>query len=97
MKPSLNLVKFFFVSVIIGFMLNHALFSQNSLTINEQEYFDMQGLSVMVFDDYYPNGRQGGVTIIQNDVRVAANADLQLQGYSKIGEKLVDKKSLMFR
>ncbi len=93
MKSSLNFIRFFCIALILGLISNHALFSQNSLTINELEYFDMQGLSVMVFDDYYPNGRQGGVTIIQNDVRVAANGDLQLRGYSKIGEKLVDKKS----
>jgi len=57
----------------------------------------MPGLSIMVFDDYYPNGRQGGVTVIQHDVRVAANGDLQLQGYSTIGDKVVDKESGMIR
>jgi hypothetical protein len=51
----------------------------------------------MVFDDYYPNGRQGGVTIIQNGVRVAANGDLQLTGYSDVGEKTIDKKSNTIR
>ena len=93
MKSSQNSFKLFCIVFIFALAQNQNLYSQTSLTINELEYFDMPGLSVMVFDDYYPVGRQGGVTIIQNDVRVAANGDLQLRGYSKNGEKLVDKKS----
>ncbi len=97
MKSSQNLTKLFYIISLLGLIGNQNLYSQNSLTINELEYFDMPGLSVMVFDDYYPVGRQGGVTIIQNDVRVAANGDLQLRGYSKNGEKIVDKKSNTIR
>ncbi|HSR17818.1 MAG TPA: glycoside hydrolase family 9 protein, partial [Ignavibacteriaceae bacterium] len=37
------------------------------------------GLNVMLFDDFYPEGHQGGVTIIQYGVRVAANGDLRLE------------------
>ena len=64
MKPYQNLTKLFYIVFIFGFAGNQNLYSQNSLTINELEYFDMPGLSVMVFDDYYPVGRQGGVIII---------------------------------
>jgi hypothetical protein len=49
------------------------------LTINDQGYFAKQGLNVMVFSDYYPDGHQTGVTIIQHGVRVAANGDLRLE------------------
>jgi hypothetical protein len=69
------------------------LHGQNTLSINDSEYFEMPGVSIMVFDDFYPTGRQGGITIIQNDVRVAANGDLQLTGYSEVGEKIVDKEA----
>lgn len=50
----------------------------SELTINEQEYLEMPGLNVMVYHDYYPVGRQGGITIIQNGERIAANGDIRL-------------------
>ncbi|MDZ7305241.1 MAG: hypothetical protein ONB44_24220, partial [candidate division KSB1 bacterium] len=43
---------------------------QKALVLNEQEYFEMPGLNIMVFHDYYPEGHQGGITIIQNGIRV---------------------------
>ena len=39
----------------------------------------VQGLNVMVFDDFYPEGHQGGLTIIQHGTRVAANGDVRLE------------------
>jgi len=51
----------------------------NGLTLNEAEYFEKVGLNVMVFSDFYPEGHQGGVSIIQNGVRVAANGDVRLE------------------
>ncbi len=66
--------------------------------INEQEYLEMPGLDVTVFHDLYPEGHQGGVTIIQNGVRVAANGDLRLeptpgqwQPIPKVGPRTVDR------
>lgn len=38
----------------------------------------MSGVNVMVFQDIYPEGHQGGVNIIQKGVRVASNGDLRL-------------------
>ncbi|HEY5346864.1 MAG TPA: cellulase N-terminal Ig-like domain-containing protein, partial [Rhizomicrobium sp.] len=49
------------------------------LKLNDKGYFAKQGLNVMVFSDYYPDGHQTGVTIIQHGVRVAANGDLRLE------------------
>jgi hypothetical protein len=49
------------------------------LTLNDKEYFEMPGLNVMVFQDIYPEGHQGGLVIIQNGVRVATNGDLRLE------------------
>src|SRR3954469_12061270 len=48
------------------------------LSITEKGYFARQGLNVMVFSDYYPEGHQTGVTIVQHGTRVAANGDLRL-------------------
>src|ERR1700759_3776962 len=49
------------------------------LKINEKGYSARQGLNVMVFSDYYPEGHQTGVTIVQHGTRVAANGDLRLE------------------
>ena len=48
-------------------------------TLNDQEYFERPGVSVLVFHDYYPEGKQGGLEIIQHGERVAALGDLRLE------------------
>ncbi|MEZ4828683.1 MAG: hypothetical protein R3C61_20720 [Bacteroidia bacterium] len=53
--------------------------AQNNIPISENDYFEVPGLNVMVFQDFYPDGHQGGVTIVQNGERVAANGDLRLE------------------
>jgi hypothetical protein len=53
--------------------------AQESLSINDQEYLEMTGLNVMLASDYYPEGHQGGVGVIQNGLRVATNGDLRLE------------------
>ncbi|HEQ70906.1 MAG TPA: glycoside hydrolase, partial [Spirochaetia bacterium] len=47
--------------------------------VNEAEYFEAPALSALVFNNRYPEGKQGGVEIIQHDTRVAANGDLRLE------------------
>jgi len=54
-------------------------YAQQNLIINDQDYFEMPGLNVMVFSDFYPEGHQSGVTVIQHGTRVAANGDLRLE------------------
>jgi endoglucanase len=49
------------------------------LRINDREYFDRPGLSVLVFSDVYPEGHQGGIEIIQHGRRTAACGDLRLE------------------
>ncbi|MDE1940254.1 MAG: glycoside hydrolase, partial [Alphaproteobacteria bacterium] len=51
----------------------------SALKLNDQGYFAEPGLNVMVFSDYYPDGHQTGVTVIQQGTRVAANGDLRLE------------------
>ena len=51
-----------------------------ALRINEEGYFEAPGINVMLFDDFYPEGHQGGLTIIQNGARVAANGEKNLFG-----------------
>ncbi len=50
-----------------------------SWVLNDLEYFERPGLSVLVFHDYYPEGKQGGIEIIQHGERVAANGDVRLE------------------
>src|SRR5688572_24080564 len=50
-----------------------------SFTLNEQEYFERPGISVMLGQDYYPEGHQGGLSIIMHDERIASNGDLRLE------------------
>ena len=55
------------------------LCGQPQLHLNDQGYFHAKGLDITVFSDYYPDGHQSGVTIIQHGNRVAANGDLRLE------------------
>jgi len=53
-------------------------YSQN-FKINRDGYFKNEGVDVMVFSDIYPEGHQGGMTIVMNGNRVAANGDIRLE------------------
>lgn len=50
-----------------------------SFQLNDLEYFERYGVNVMVFQDIYPEGHQGGVGIIQHGIRTASNGDLRLE------------------
>ena len=70
------------------------------LKINDKGYFARQGLNVMVFSDYYPEGHQTGVTIVQHGTRVAANGDLRLEAspgqwspMPAVGQRTVDART----
>ena len=56
------------------------------LSVHSQEfklsstgYFQNRGVDVMAFDDIYPEGHQGGVSIIMHGNRVATNGDIRLE------------------
>jgi hypothetical protein len=76
-------------------------FSQvERLKINENGYYELPGLNIMVFDDFYPEGHQGGVTLVQFGKRVAANGDVRLEPtpgqwapVPKVGGKNVDREN----
>src|ERR1035437_5035886 len=92
--------------VILGLFFITSLYAQDQpeLKLNDLEYFEMPGLNVMSFQDIYPEGHQGGVSIIQNGVRVATNGNLvlnptpgQWQPVSKLRNREVDKKNNTIR
>jgi endoglucanase len=69
-----------------------------SWVLNAEEYFERPGLSVLVFHDMYPEGKQGGIEIIQHGERVAALGDMRLESapgqWGKLpvpGKRLVDR------
>lgn len=42
-------------------------------------YFQNQGVDLMVFNDIYPEGHQGGISLIMHGHRVATNGDIRLE------------------
>ena len=85
----------FSFTFLSGINTSHA--QDQELSLNEKDYFEMPGLNVMVFEDFYPEGHQGGVSIIQNGKRIATNGDIRLgpapgqwQPLPKKGERTVD-------
>jgi endoglucanase len=65
--------------LILPFLVASVLSAQEALRFNEKGYLHKQGLDVTFFSDYYPEGHQSGVSVIQHGVRVAANGDLRLE------------------
>ena len=66
--------------------------------LNNREYLEYQGVNVMLAHDFYPEGHQGGVGVIQHGQRVATNGDIRLeptpgqwQPIPKVGKRMVDK------
>jgi endoglucanase len=90
----------YYVLLLVAFSVVFLAVSADSpsLKINEQEYFELPGVNVMVFQDVYPEGHQGGVSVIQNGIRTATNGDIRLeptpgqwQPIPKQLERVVDK------
>jgi endoglucanase len=66
--------------------------------LNQAEYFEKSGLSILVFHDFYPEGKQGGIEIIQHGERVAACGDVRLEPapgqwgqLPVVGKRVVDR------
>jgi endoglucanase len=85
---------------ILLFITATCLLAQSGLKINSKEYLEMPGLNVMVFHDYYPEGHQTGVTVIQHGTRVAANGDVrfdpspnQWSPIPAVGKRTVNKET----
>ena len=43
------------------------------------EYYNQEGVDVMAFSDFYPEGHQGGISLLMNGKRVATNGDLRFE------------------
>jgi endoglucanase len=66
---------------------------ERGLVLNDQDYFEMPGLNVLVYHNTFSEGHQGGVEIIQHENRVATNGEIRInrtpgqwQPVAKLGE-----------
>lgn len=53
--------------------------SAQDFKLTSSGYFNNQGVDVMAFDDIYPEGHQGGVSLLMNGHRIATNGDIRLE------------------
>ena len=90
----------FFILLIFIASPRASLGQEPGLQINGKEYFSMPGLDVMLASDFYPEGHQGSVGIIQNGRRVATNGDIRLeptpgqwQPVPKVGQRTIDRQN----
>lgn len=70
--------KLFLILCAFGLMSANALKAQE-FKLNSSGYFNNNGVDVMAFDDIYPEGHQGGVSLIMHGNRVATNGDIRLE------------------
>ena len=68
----------FFLSGFCSLMMFTSLRAQE-FKLNESGYFRNRGVDVMAYDDIYPEGHQGGVSLIMHGNRVATNGDIRLE------------------
>lgn len=48
-------------------------------TLSDKGYFNCEGVDVMAFDDIYPEGHQGGISVIMNGRRIVTSGDIRLE------------------
>lgn len=67
--------------------------SSQTMKVNDKEYLEKPGLSVLAFHDFYPTGSQGGIEIIQHGERIAANGFIRMQPVN--GKRIPDPRGAM--
>jgi endoglucanase len=65
--------------LVLLFLCPLTAFAADDFKLNAQEYFERPGINVMYGQDYYPEGHQGGLSILMHDERVASNGDVRLE------------------
>ncbi|SFQ40781.1 glycoside hydrolase family 9 protein [Parafilimonas terrae] len=86
------------ICLFVFLLANMQLYAQQQMHLNDKNYLEYEGVNVMLAQDFYPEGHQGGVGVIQNGLRVATNGDLRLDAtpgqwspIPKVGEHTIDK------
>ena len=68
----------FLAMALLGAVISATTWAQD-FKLGPEGYFRNEGVDVMAFYDFYPEGHQGGVCIIMNGKRVATNGDLRFE------------------
>lgn len=66
-------------SIAAGMLCCCLALSAQTFKLNESGYFNYGGVDAMSFNDYYPEGHQGGVAMIMHGKRVVTNGDLRFE------------------
>lgn len=93
-----TIILLLFIHSTINLIYCQSIQTKNKLQINDLGYYELTGLNIMVFDDFYPEGHQGGITIVKFGKRLAANGDVRLEPtpgqwspVPKVGKRNIDK------
>ena len=81
MNRFIHINRFKKLLILLIFAAVNFAFSQNEqkgIVIGESGYFEMPGLNILVYNNTFAEGHQGGVEIIQHDNRVATNGEIRL-------------------
>ena len=65
--------------LLIALSMTSLTASAQTFQLNSSGYFNAGGTDVMAFSDFYPEGHQGGVSVIMNGHRIATNGDIRLE------------------
>lgn len=64
---------------VVTCLCNLQILVAQQFKLTSSGYLQNRGVDVMAFDDIYPEGHQGGVSIIMHGNRVATNGDIRLE------------------
>lgn len=65
------------ILVSLVLLLSVLIAGAQDFKLNNSGYFNYEGVDAMAFDDFYPEGHQGGIAFIMNGKRVATNGDIR--------------------
>jgi hypothetical protein len=77
--PDIKMKKRFRSFVFLLFLCPCTLVYGQGFELNASGYLNREGVDIMVFSDVYPEGHQGGMSIIMHSNRVAANGDVRME------------------
>ena len=78
-KPATFILSVIILNLSFSYLLQGQIVKSSAMKLNNLGYLEYQGVDVMLAQDYYPEGHQGGVSVIQNGMRVATNGDIRLE------------------
>jgi endoglucanase len=98
MSARLKLLSFLLISCCSSALQAQQSPKSGAMILNNQEYLEYKSANVMLAHDFYPEGHQGGVGIIQNGQRIATNGDIRLEPtpgqwspIPKVGKRVIDR------